>query len=69
LLPTQFGIGFGMEVDCLVRRLEDRELAALRTLGNIKASRTECDPANGVIGRRLVAPRLVALQVHEQIGH
>ena len=42
-----------MEVDRFVRQLEDSEFARLHGLGNGKASRTERDPANGVIGRRV----------------
>ena len=52
----EFGVGFGMEVDRVVRRVEDCELARLHGLGNGKASRTERDPANRVVGGRLVAP-------------
>jgi hypothetical protein len=58
---NEFGVGFRGKVDPLVRRLENREFARLHTLGSSKASRTERDPANGVIGRRLVAPGLAAL--------
>src|SRR5258708_34483219 len=64
----EFGVGFGMEVDRLVRRLEGRELARLHGFGNSKASRTERDPANAVIGRRLVAPGFATLQVLSQVA-
>src|SRR5258708_13401030 len=64
---NEFGVGFGMEVDCFVRRLEGREFACLHGLGNGEASATECNPANGVIGWRLIAPGFADLQAHGQV--
>jgi hypothetical protein len=58
---NEFGVGFGMEADRLVQRLEHREFACLHGLGNSEASATECNPANAVIGRRLIAPGLLRL--------
>src|SRR5260370_40565056 len=66
---NEFGVGFGMEVDCFVRRLEGREFACLHGLGNGEASATECNPANGVIGWRLIAPGFADLQAHGQVVH
>jgi hypothetical protein len=59
--------GFGTKVDRLVRRLEDSEFAHLYGLGHGKASRTDRNPANGVIGRRIVASGLPGLQAYGQI--
>src|SRR4029077_5280864 len=66
---NEFGIVFGMEVDRLVRRLEDSEFARLNALGNGKASRAERDPAHGVIGRWIVAPGFAGLEAHSEVVH
>jgi hypothetical protein len=66
---NEFAVGFGMEIDGLVRRRENNELASLHGLGNGKASRGERSPKNAVIGRRLVTPGLAGFQAHGEIVH
>src|SRR5258708_23842882 len=66
---NEFGVGFGMDVDRFVRRLEGREFASLQGLGNGEAAATECNPANGVIGWRLIAAGFAGLQAHGQVVH
>jgi hypothetical protein len=58
-----------VEVNGVCRGLEDRQLARFHTFRDAKASRTERNPANGVVDRRLVAPGLASPQAHSQIIH
>ena len=52
----EFGVGFRGKVDRFVRRLEDYKFTSLDVIGNCKASLTESDPTNSLIGTRLIAP-------------
>src|SRR6266853_2515021 len=58
-----------LEFDGAVRLFEHRQLALVHDLGRCELSPMHGDPANGVIGRRIVAPLLAFLQRDIQIVH
>jgi len=63
----ELGICLRCEIDRPIRCLEGDQLARLGGLGNREPSRGKRDPADRVIGGRLVAPGFAGLEPHRQI--
>jgi hypothetical protein len=64
---NELRIGLRMEVDRVMRRLEDRKLPGFHILRDTNAARARRDPANRMVDGRLVAPGLASSQAHRQI--
>src|SRR5882672_7001758 len=64
---NELRIRLRMDVDRIIRRLEDRELAPLHFFRETKPSRAQRDPADRMIGGRVVAPGFAGPQPHRQV--
>ena len=63
----ELGVGVRIEVERVIRRLEDRELAGVQDVGDTKAPLADRDPANGMRNGRLVAPGFAGGQAQNQV--